>query len=124
MTDADFGAAGSIRNRTKLGILLNDYVHQATHASSVPAPRIKAYRAAAGLEPTSEMGHSRRFDHRHVTSGLPRLTDVPEVSRHVSNVPILEVANLKLRKVPRKSLSIAIALDCNSLRWVSSIRSF
>src|SRR5258707_15192862 len=27
-------------------------------------------------------------------SGLPRLTDIPEVSRHASNVPILEVANL------------------------------
>jgi hypothetical protein len=30
----------------------------------------------------------------------------------------------KLRKVPRGSLSIAIAFDCSSLRWVSSIRSF
>ena len=27
-------------------------------------------------------------------------------------------------KVPRRSFSIAMAFDCNSLRWVSSIRSF
>ena len=30
----------------------------------------------------------------------------------------------KLRKVPRRSFSIAIAFDCSSLRCVSSIRSF
>src|SRR5208282_2899330 len=30
----------------------------------------------------------------------------------------------KLRKVPRRSLSMAMAFDCSSLRWVSSIRSF
>src|SRR5258706_4545297 len=33
LTDAAFGAAGSIRNRTNLGVLSNEYVHQATHAS-------------------------------------------------------------------------------------------
>ena len=30
----------------------------------------------------------------------------------------------KLRKVPRRSLSIAMAFDCSSLRCVSNIRSF
>jgi hypothetical protein len=30
----------------------------------------------------------------------------------------------KLRKVPRRSFSMAIAFDCNTLRWVSSVRSF
>jgi Transposase IS116/IS110/IS902 family len=29
----------------------------------------------------------------------------------------------KLRKVPRKSFSMAMLFDCSSLRWVSSIRS-
>jgi hypothetical protein len=28
-----FGAASSIRNRANLGVLSNDYVHEATHAS-------------------------------------------------------------------------------------------
>jgi hypothetical protein len=30
----------------------------------------------------------------------------------------------KLRKVPRRSFSMAMAFDCNSFRWVSSMRSF
>jgi hypothetical protein len=55
LTDTAFGAAGSIRNRTNGGVLSNEHVHQATHASQF-RPRIKAYRAAAGLGPTSEMG--------------------------------------------------------------------
>jgi hypothetical protein len=33
------------------------------------------------------VGQKRRFDRRPVTSGLPRLTDILGVSRHVSNVP-------------------------------------
>src|ERR1700682_2563888 len=33
LTDAAFGAAGSIRNRTNLGELSNEYVHQAPHSS-------------------------------------------------------------------------------------------
>ena len=37
----------------------------------------------------SGSGQSRRFDHRPVTSGLPRLTDIFRPGRHVSNVPIL-----------------------------------
>ena len=32
-TDAAFGAAGSIRNRTNLGVLSNEHVHKVTHAS-------------------------------------------------------------------------------------------
>src|SRR5437660_11491152 len=33
LTDATFGAASSIRNRTNLGVLSNEHVHTATHAS-------------------------------------------------------------------------------------------
>src|SRR5882757_2723086 len=68
LTDAAFGAAGSIRNRTNLGVLSNEHVHQATPCVSVPAPRIKAYRAAAGLGPTSEMGHFRTSTRAAATS--------------------------------------------------------
>src|SRR5450759_3509773 len=39
-------------------------------------------------------------------------------------VPTTPTLRPKLRKVPRRSLSIAMAFDCSSLRWVSSIRSF
>ena len=39
-------------------------------------------------------------------------------------VPTTPTLRPKLRKVPRKSLSMAMAFDCSSLRWVSSIRSF
>ena len=39
-------------------------------------------------------------------------------------VPTMPTLRPKLRKVPRRSLSMAIAFDCNSLRWVSIIRSF
>ena len=39
-------------------------------------------------------------------------------------VPTMPTLRPKLRKVPRRSLSMAVALDCSSLRWVRSIRSF
>src|ERR1700722_11799506 len=39
-------------------------------------------------------------------------------------LPTIPTLRPKLRKVPRRSFSMAMALDCNSLRWVSSIRSF
>src|SRR4051794_8896636 len=38
--------------------------------------------------------------------------------------PTMPTLRPKLRKVPRRSFSIAIAFDCSSLRCVSSIRSF
>ena len=38
------------------------------------------------------MGQSRHFDRTPLTSGLPRLADILRVSRHVSKVPIPEVA--------------------------------
>ncbi len=38
--------------------------------------------------------------------------------------PTMPTLTPKLRKVPRKLLSMAIPFDCKSLRWVSSIRSF
>jgi hypothetical protein len=52
-----------------------------------PSSRIKAYRAAAGLGPTSEMGHERRFERGPVTSAIPLSPEVLVASRHVSNVP-------------------------------------
>jgi hypothetical protein len=33
--------------------------------------------------------HSRRFADAPITSGLPPLTDIGGIGRHVSNVPIL-----------------------------------
>ena len=39
-------------------------------------------------------------------------------------VPTMPTLRPKLRKVPRRSFSMAIAFDCNCLRWVSSMRSF
>ena len=33
LTDTAFGAAGSIRHRTNLGVLSNEHVHKATHSS-------------------------------------------------------------------------------------------
>jgi hypothetical protein len=41
-----------------------------------------------GVMPMSASGHSRRFDDWPITSGVPQLTDIPTVSRYVSNVPI------------------------------------
>src|SRR5271165_3110189 len=38
--------------------------------------------------------------------------------------PAIPTLRPKFRKVPRRSLSMAMAFDCSSLRWVSSIRSF
>ena len=39
-------------------------------------------------------GHSRRFDGRPATSGLPPQTDMVTAGRHVSKVPRTEVAIL------------------------------
>src|SRR5436190_15817460 len=39
----------------------------------------------------SELGQSRHFDHAPVTSGLPRLSDILSMRRHVSKVPKPEV---------------------------------
>jgi hypothetical protein len=44
-----------------------------------------------------------------------------EIHRHCVAIPTLRP---KLRNVPRRSLSTAMAFDCSSLRWVKSIRSF
>jgi hypothetical protein len=41
--------------------------------------------------PMSETGQSRHFDRSPATSGLPRLADIPRVSRHFSFVPQAEV---------------------------------
>jgi hypothetical protein len=35
----------------------------------------------------SQLGHSRHFERRPVTSGLPLSTDILRVRRHVSKVP-------------------------------------
>jgi hypothetical protein len=48
---------------------------------------MKAYRVAAGLEATSEMGQKRRFDLLPVTSDLLRTTDIIRTGQHVSKVP-------------------------------------
>jgi hypothetical protein len=37
------------------------------------------------------MGHSRQLDPRRVAFGLAQLVDIPEVSRHVSNVPLGDI---------------------------------
>ena len=39
----------------------------------------------------SHLGQSRHFARAPLTSGLPRLADIPRVSRHVRKVPIPEV---------------------------------
>jgi hypothetical protein len=42
------------------------------------------------LRPTSELGQKPRFDHRPITSSLPRLADVRSIRLLVSKVPISE----------------------------------
>src|SRR5580693_3432162 len=39
-------------------------------------------------------------------------------------LPTIPTLRPKLRNVPRRSFSMAMAFDCSSLRWVSSMRSF
>jgi hypothetical protein len=53
-----------------------------------PSPRIKAYRAAAGLGPTSEMDQSRRFDRGSANSGLPPMNGHSQTAP--AKVPIAE----------------------------------
>ena len=65
LTNAAFGAAGSIGNRTNLGVLSNEHVHEATHASQFQPQGIKPYRATARLGPTSAMGQKPGPTTRH-----------------------------------------------------------
>jgi hypothetical protein len=46
----------------------------------------------AAKRPMSAVGHSRRFDCRPATSGLPSETDIVSGDRHVSNVPSADIA--------------------------------
>jgi hypothetical protein len=63
----------------------------------------------------------QRFDqYSQVGQVLDEFLD-PRLELRGPHMPTLRP---KLRKVPRRSLSMAIAFDCSSLRWVSSIRSF
>jgi hypothetical protein len=64
--------------------------------------------------------NEHRFDqHGEVGGILDQLLD-PLLELTVPTIPTLRP---KLRKVPRRSFSIAMAFDCSSLRCVSSIRS-
>jgi hypothetical protein len=45
--------------------------------------------------PMSESGHSRHFDGLPMTSGLPLETDIVRASRHVSKVPIRDLAGMQ-----------------------------
>ena len=63
--------------------------------------------------------NEQRFDQRRQpgkfsTSSLMRASNL--------TVPTIPTLRPKLRKVPRKSLSMAIAFDCSNLRWVVSLR--
>ena len=62
----------------------------------------------------------RLEQHRQVGEVFNKLPD------RASNFtfPTMPTLRPKLRKVPRRSFSIAMAFDCSSLRCVSSIRSF
>jgi hypothetical protein len=41
------------------------------------------------------LGQSRHFDLALITSGIPRLTDILRVSRHVSNVSTPDIASAR-----------------------------
>jgi len=45
----------------------------------------------------SEVGQSRRFGCRPVTSGLPRSADIRSVRRHVTNGPWTDIGHAKMR---------------------------
>jgi hypothetical protein len=66
LTDTAFGAAGSIRNRTNLGELSNEYVHQALRASQFQTNGSKhiGSRPADGRLPRQVIRD--RHDHRQL----------------------------------------------------------
>src|SRR5437867_11992182 len=85
--------AASATERTLVYFRTNMYIRPPT---SVPTPRIKAYRVAAGLGPSSGMGHSRHFEGLHMTSGLPpEEADIVSTGRHVSKVPATDIRCLR-----------------------------
>jgi hypothetical protein len=74
-------------------------------------------RSAAQYTADNEQRLDQRSQIRHV---LHKLLDAG-LEPHPPSRADLET---EVRKVPRKSFSMAIAFDCRSLRWVSSMRSF
>ena len=58
----------------------------------------------------SRLGQTRHFDRASLTSGLPRLADIPRVSRHFSKVPIAAVPNVHSRKAPATKANAQVLL--------------
>jgi hypothetical protein len=52
------------------------------------------------------MGQSRRFDRELITSALPRLADIPEVSAHVGKVPMCDIEHAGRSKESRPKAAL------------------
>ena len=82
--------------------------HHATHKIAIKLCSFRRIPVSSfenlgveGPEPLmSHSGQSRHFDHAPLTSGLPRLADIPRVSRHVSKVPRPELASHRPTSAP------------------------
>jgi hypothetical protein len=68
LTDAAFGAAGSVRNRTNLAVLSNENVHRATHASQFQ-PRTSKHIAPPPLRNHQTSDAQLRGDSRDFRAG-------------------------------------------------------
>src|SRR5258705_10259401 len=90
LTDAAFGAAGSIRNRTNLGVFSNEHVHRATHSSS-PTHQSISGRCWTGayFRDGVKLGSGAV---RGACPFYPSRADIVTPPRHVRKVPKAEVS--------------------------------
>ena len=77
--------AASATERTFVYFRITMYMRPPMRLS--PSPRIKSYRAAAGLGPTSEMGHYQRSNSALPLSALPPGADIAASACDVRKVP-------------------------------------
>src|SRR5258708_4990238 len=87
LTDTASGAAGSIRNRTNLGELSNEYVHQVLRASQFQPHASKLIGRLLDYGRLPRWVKLRRTQPEQMSSRLPLKADIALCSRHVSKVP-------------------------------------
>src|SRR5271168_210686 len=112
----DGGAIGQRHHRTDTGTVIRRR-HTSSSRTIASKRRCRTLICSRSTRRTMSSGSTNTArSGRFSTSSLMRASNL--------TVPTMPTLRPKLRKVPRRSLSMAIAFDCKSLRWVSSIRSF
>src|SRR5471030_595277 len=73
--------------RCVVGIVFSHSIALSSPKAAYLTAKYSTARIFRNNQSMSETGQTRRFDHRPITSGFTRSTDILSVRRHVSKVP-------------------------------------